>query len=254
MRTSTPIGAATVSVSRVMVGTMHDLAWTTIGRLCASVGLCLSLGACSDDGFIPEAGDGEGTAGGSTGQAQASTGSVNTSATVTATGSGDGEDSGEPPSDTGDPVGTTGDPGTGDDVGDTTGASETTDDGTSSGGPQPDCVATDDCACDPDEVFCEALPPACPPGMVPEIDPAAMCWTFACVPAESCETVMDCTVCGMDQACIAVAEPTGPVFICEPIPPACMGVPTCECMPGACPMPFECVGPPPKSAADLGCL
>lgn len=218
------------------------------------VGLVVVLGACSDDGLTPSQ-DVENAAGSTSGQ---ETGSVNTSATVTVTASGDGASTaGSPSADTGgestgpdqeDDEGTTGGSGTGESL--------DTDEppGDSSGGDEPPCVDTDDCVCDPGQVVCEVVPPACPPGTVPEVDPASMCWTFACVPADACQTVPDCMSCGPDQACVVLSEPMALSYVCEPIPAACMDVPGCDCMPDACPMAYTCVGAPPKGGADLGCV
>ncbi|MEM9460836.1 MAG: hypothetical protein AAGF11_42120 [Myxococcota bacterium] len=229
------------------------------GRRLWVAALAVGLGACSDDGLAPTQ-DGE-AANGSTSGSPPMTGSVNTSATVTATASA-GEDSGmadpSPGADTG--GGSTGsESGAGDG---TTGASDTgeygSDDGPfgeSTGGvDEPSCVMAQDCVCDPGDVVCEIVPPACPPGTVPEVDPGAMCWTFACVPADSCQSVPDCPSCGEDLACVVLFNLTGLSYVCEPIPPACMDVPSCDCMPDACVMPYACVGAPPKGGADLGCV
>jgi len=211
--------------------------------------MTLVVTGCSDDGLTPPAA--AGSSGGTSG-ASVATSSVNTSATVTATGSGDNEEAAETTSfgdetTGGFPGADTGESDTGIDSGEPTG-----EEGGSSGG-EPECIVTDDCVCDPVEAQCEAVPPPCPPGTVAEVDPTTMCWTFSCVPAESCQTVPDCTVCGEDQACVVRSDLAGLTFVCEPIPPACMDVATCECMPAACPMPFECIGAPPKGGADLAC-
>jgi len=224
--------------------------------------LCLVVGACSDDGLTASQAASKDEAGSTGGEG--ATSSVNTSATVTATGGGGGDEPGVGDSSGADETGPESDPGTTSGVGTGFGSDEgdPPSEGTSSGGAspdgstsgdEPDCVAADACACDPLGVVCEALPPACPPGEVAEVDAVGQCWTFACVPADSCTTVPDCTACTMDQACVVRAGPMGPSFVCEPVEPGCMGVPTCACMPGACPMPFECIGAPPKGGADLAC-
>ncbi len=218
-----------------------------------AVPLALVIAGCSDDGLTPA--PAAGSSGGDTGGVSAATSSVNTSATVTATGSGDGDEEAAETTSFGEGT-TNGLPGdeTGDvDTGMDTAEPTSSDDGGSTEGPEQECIATDDCVCDPLEVLCEAVPPVCPPGTVPQVDPAAMCWTFACVPAQSCQTVPDCTVCAEEQACVVRSDLTGLTFVCEPIPPECMDVPTCECMPTACPMPFECIDAPPKGGAELAC-
>ncbi|MCA9705842.1 MAG: hypothetical protein KDK70_08350 [Myxococcales bacterium] len=232
---------------------MIDLAWGWMRGWMRGRWLALLLGlgaaACSDDGLSPElAGDGLG--GSTTGDGTA-TSSVNTSATVTASAT-EGE-SGAPP----DGDGSTGEydeTGGGTSTGGGGSEGESEDGvGTTTGGDEPLCVASDDCACDPSEVACEVVPPACPPGTVPEVDPTGRCWTFECVPPDHCLTVPDCTACGDALACVAHGDMAGVTLACEPIPPACMDEPSCGCMPDACPLGYECVGELPGGDADLGC-
>lgn len=230
-----------------------------LGRPLWAAILAVGLGACSDDGLAPTQDDE--AAHGSTSGSPPTTGSVNTSATATASA---GEDSGMadpgPEADTG--GGSTG-PESGAEDG-TTGGSGTGaygSDGSGDGPPtestggvdEPACVMAQDCVCDPGEVVCEVVPPDCPPGTLPEVDPGVMCWTFACVPAESCLSVPDCSSCGPDLACVIRSDLAGSSYACEPLPPACMGVPSCGCMPDACPPLYTCVDAPPKGGADLGC-
>ncbi len=217
------------------------------------LGLVLGVAGCSDDGFAPAEHE-MGTTGG-----RGETGSVNTSATITAS-AGDADASSASASqggssggldDTGDVGGTSGAfDGSSTSRGDDSGDAEPT--GTT-GEPEIMCVAAGDCACVPSEGFCEAVPPACPPGTVPEVDEGLACWTFSCVPAETCAAVPDCEACGEDLACVISEGLAGPAYGCEPVDPACMGVPSCECMPYACVAPSECLGAPLKSDADLAC-
>lgn len=212
--------------------------------------LALGTGACSDDGLAPPEQAAE--AGGTTGAGESATSSVNTSATVTATAT-EGDDEGPkldvPPIDPGGSSGTGGFEDSGADTEDL--------EGTTSGGPaEPECVMTEECACDPGLVICEALPPDCPPDMVPLIDETGDCWEGSCVPIESCFTVLDCQWCDEDEACVSAVDLAGPHYTCQPIDPACPdGLPTCECMPMACEGPFfECVPVVPGAEEDLTCV
>lgn len=76
------------------------------------------------------------------------------------------------------------------------------------------------------EVACDSLPPDCPPGTLPGIDGA--CWSGACVPAASCDAVPDCSLCPAQTMCVEFVSFT-PSRVCEPIPPACEGTPSCDC-------------------------
>lgn len=192
--------------------------------------LGLGSGACSDDGLAPpEAAD---SANGSTGAASA-TSSVNTSATVTDT-EGEGDDQDSVALDLPPPEGSTG-----------TGASDSGFDGTegddsgTEGVDVPECVATEECSCDPLPIACESRPPECPPDMVPLVDEEAGCWDGRCVPIDSCLTVPECAWCEDDEACVNAVDLAGPHYTCQPIDPACPdGVPSCDCMPMACERPF----------------
>ncbi len=229
----------------------------------AIVAYVLATGACSDDGLAPTA---AASGGSSSGGSNQPTGSVNTSATVTASGTGDGmgESQGPPGEDSGSTAGLnptgfasgtdgidTGFDGSGDSTGRPAGTETEGDSGTSS----PRCVATETCTCDPGPVICEALPPMCPPGEVPLVDEMVMCWEGSCVPTEGCFTVPDCTLCEADEACVEAVDLAGEHHTCQEVPPGCMGMPTCECMPAACNAPgFMCVAPVPGGDEDLSCV
>lgn len=100
------------------------------------------------------------------------------------------------------------------------------------------------------EVACDALPPECPPGTLPGKTDA--CWTGACVPTLSCDAVEDCAQCPDGAMCVEYQS-----FVinrvCEPIPEACGGAPSCGCAGDlACTDPFDvCDDKGPNS--DLAC-
>ncbi|MCH9684387.1 MAG: hypothetical protein K0V04_23335, partial [Deltaproteobacteria bacterium] len=196
----------------------------------------------------------------------AATGSVNTSATITASGTAGPGETGDASNDTSGALDGTGraDSGTGFGTGVDTSGNE----GSSSGGPSagtesdtgtdgPPCVALEECTCDPGAVFCEAPPPECPAGQVPLVDEMTMCWDGACVPSESCYTVPDCSLCEADEACVSTQTfGLPPALTCQDVPPACMGSPTCDCMPTACDMAlgFQCSEPQLGADEDLVCF
>jgi len=93
-------------------------------------------------------------------------------------------------------------------------------------------------SCDDSLVTCESLPPKCPPNSVPGVDANTMCWTGFCVPVELCEVVPACDFCEEGEACVEYLAQL-PQIMCVPIPEACGGVPTCDCMGAvACQDPF----------------
>lgn len=84
-------------------------------------------------------------------------------------------------------------------------------------------------SCDGNKVLCDALPPPCPPGEVAETSPA--CWTGKCVPAALCDVVPECALCPDGTVCVQdVAFGPQGWPRCEPIPAACGGVATCDCV------------------------
>lgn len=94
--------------------------------------------------------------------------------------------------------------------------------------------------CSPVFVTCDAPTPMCSDGLLPEVTPEGDCWTGACIPVEACETVPDCEYCEDDETCVANVTQLGPELRCVPLPEACMGTPTCECMPpDTCEAPFD---------------
>lgn len=84
-------------------------------------------------------------------------------------------------------------------------------------------------SCDETKVACDAAPPPCPPSHLAETTPA--CWTGKCVPAELCDAVPECGLCPPGTMCVQDVGrgPTGWPR-CEPIPAACGGEVTCECV------------------------
>ncbi len=83
--------------------------------------------------------------------------------------------------------------------------------------------------CDDSGVVCNVPPPACPAGLLPQVNEAGDCWTGECVRGIQCESVPSCDDCpGNGWTCVTYVG-----FInelrCEPLPPACDGTPSCEC-------------------------
>ncbi|MCE7893496.1 MAG: hypothetical protein DYH12_27970 [Sorangiineae bacterium PRO1] len=96
-------------------------------------------------------------------------------------------------------------------------------------------------ACQPTQVFCNALPPTCPKGEVPSV--LGGCWG-PCVPAVQCAGVSSCTQCtGALTTCVAYDLQGGDVgggAHCVAIPKGCEGTPTCSCMgASACHSPYS---------------
>lgn len=89
-------------------------------------------------------------------------------------------------------------------------------------------------------VTCDVPTPGCEDGLLPEVTPDGSCWTGACVPVEACEGVPSCDYCEADETCVTTETQVGPLYECVPVPDACMGTPTCECMPPqTCEAPFD---------------
>ena len=86
--------------------------------------------------------------------------------------------------------------------------------------------------CNPLGINCKALEPTCPPGTVASVfdDGGLKCWTGACVPAEACDWVPDCTFCeAPDLTCVSKLQ-KGAYQLCEPIPLDCEDGPVdCSC-------------------------
>lgn len=89
-------------------------------------------------------------------------------------------------------------------------------------------------------IVCDAPPPRCPEGTLPEVTPEGDCWTGACIPQEACDGVPSCDRCERDEVCVELQTQLGSTFRCDPIPDACGGVPTCDCLPPeTCADPFD---------------
>jgi hypothetical protein len=94
-----------------------------------------------------------------------------------------------------------------------------------------------DVQCNPAAALCGEQPPTCGEGLAPRVDLATDCWG-ECIPAEACNLVGDCSLCGPGEVCVPYVYFNAPsidaVVACEPIPEACAGQPDCECMMGVC--------------------
>lgn len=86
---------------------------------------------------------------------------------------------------------------------------------------------TERLSCGTNEIVCDAPPPACPPDHLPETTP--QCWTGECVPANLCDIITDCAACPPHMMCVQNVSFVPHHLRCEPIPPACDGVPDCDC-------------------------
>jgi len=95
------------------------------------------------------------------------------------------------------------------------------------------CV-TEKLNCDSSMILCDSLPPDCPAGQLPGVEDNNSCWTGGCVPISACNFVSSCADCPKDQMCVIDETMFGPLTRCEPIPPECMGEPTCGCAGDAC--------------------
>lgn len=103
------------------------------------------------------------------------------------------------------------------------------------------------------EVACDALPPECPKGTLPGIDPNGACWTGGCVPAEQCESVSGCGDCPEGQMCVQNVS-FMMTFTCKPIPDGCAGEPSCACAADeVCVEPFGVCNDKPGEA-DVACI
>lgn len=107
-------------------------------------------------------------------------------------------------------------------------------------------------SCDPTTVVCKDEVPTCPKGQAPRV--VEGCWDETCVPVEYCDVVPGCESCGDDEACIeSVAFQS--TLTCVPVPAACDGVPSCDCLGEACEDGFDLCADAgePESGADLSC-
>ncbi|MCA9691330.1 MAG: hypothetical protein KC636_17125 [Myxococcales bacterium] len=107
--------------------------------------------------------------------------------------------------------------------------------------------------CDDSNLLCDALPPPCDEGTLPQVDEEEICYTGKCVPAESCDVVPSCDVCQKLEGymCVTLVTQLGFVHSCDPIPPACMGAVSCECAGEACEEPYDLCGE--GGDAELSC-
>jgi len=89
-------------------------------------------------------------------------------------------------------------------------------------------------------VACNALPPDCPDGTLPEVSEGGGCWSGACIPVAACDPVPGCDYCDETEACVTSVTQLGTFYSCRAVPDDCGGVPTCDCMPpDTCEAPFD---------------
>ncbi len=110
-------------------------------------------------------------------------------------------------------------------------------------------------SCDPFLVSCDEKEfpmPDCPDGQAPRV--VDECWG-ECIPVEYCDVVPSCDDCGEDEACVEGVFILGPRLTCEPIPPACEGVPSCDCLGEVCEAPFDLCADDvePKTGSEISC-
>jgi len=83
--------------------------------------------------------------------------------------------------------------------------------------------------CDDSGLLCDAPPPACPVGLLPQVNDAGDCWTGQCVRGIQCESVPSCDACPSNGwTCVSHVALLS-AHRCEPLPPACDDTPSCEC-------------------------
>lgn len=88
---------------------------------------------------------------------------------------------------------------------------------------------TERLSCDTSMLGCDAVPPVCPPGNFAET--SSGCWTGKCVPAVLCDVVPKCALCPEGTLCVKKSPVGLNVWpSCEPIPVACGGEVTCNCI------------------------
>ncbi len=71
-------------------------------------------------------------------------------------------------------------------------------------------------------------------GMVPVVENG--CYNFQCILVEECADVTSCDACDLaTQQCVIYDTQLGREYHCVPIPDACAGNPSCDCLgPGVC--------------------
>jgi hypothetical protein len=104
------------------------------------------------------------------------------------------------------------------------------------------CIVGFDCT---SPVYCNALPPNCPPGRVPAV--LGGCWG-GCVPVEQCTAVPSCDRCRQaGYLCVSDVARWMNLFHCVPVPSTCSGNLTCACA-GS----ILCGAPPTFQCAEGG--
>ena len=89
--------------------------------------------------------------------------------------------------------------------------------------------ATSRVNCDATMVSCNALPPECPAGLLPQVNQSGDCWTGECVRGIQCESVPSCDSCPESGWTCVSYQAFVTKYVCEPVPAACEGTPTCDC-------------------------
>lgn len=94
-------------------------------------------------------------------------------------------------------------------------------------------------SCDQTAVLCDAAPPACPAGELPQV--ADQCFTGACLPVAYCDWVPDCSHCPADELCVITKTEACEQHACLPPLPECPAGPaTCDCLGQlACEAPYD---------------
>lgn len=93
-------------------------------------------------------------------------------------------------------------------------------------------------SCDQTAVLCDAAPPACPAGELPQV--AEQCFTGGCLPVAYCDWVPDCSHCPEDEHCVVTQTEGCEQRSCIPSIDECpAGPPTCDCLGNiACQAPY----------------
>ncbi len=89
--------------------------------------------------------------------------------------------------------------------------------------------ATSRVNCDTSTISCKAEPPVCPAGLLPQVNQSGDCWTGECVRGIQCESVPSCDDCPESGWTCVSYQAFITKYVCEPVPAACEGTPTCDC-------------------------
>ena len=88
-----------------------------------------------------------------------------------------------------------------------------------------------DVACNPLGVTCNSPEPVCPPGQVASVEDTndGKCWTGACVFAEACDWVKDCSYCDSPELVCVGKLQKGAYHVCDVKPLDCGDSPNIDC-------------------------